>query len=281
MIDPVSDIVVTTAASIFLERVSDRTYNWILKKYDGHPKRAIETALRRADRFYEQFAICIEELKNIDGIEEKKEKALADPSYTSIVQEAALGATLTDSTEAQKILAHLVTDRLTAEPDSLRTLSAHMACSAIPHLSPLHLRFLGLMAVIYVLDTPAHLVATREDTGHASYDATIKKGLEWLSEELTPLLPIGDMTVYDYAHLASVSCIAYGHAHRDLLDVMIWKFSTKGGSRRCIEQTEIGKILYQYWNQDMVSEASLTPAGALIGTYAHDAVTSDRRKWAL
>jgi hypothetical protein len=255
--------------------------SWIIDQYKGHPEDAITAAQNNAVNFFGQVNICLEGQQQIQGAEDKTKLALADPDYTSLFQEAVLGAALTNSEQKHKILARLVTDRLIAEPDTLRTLAAHMACSAVPQLSPPHLRFLGLMAVIYVMDTPAHLKATEEVKGFDSYDTRIKKGLEWLSEELAPLLPIGDMAEYDYAHLAAVSCIAYGQANHDLLNVMIWSFSTKGGSRSIIEQTDIGKTLLQYWDQDMVCNAFLTPAGALIGAYAHDALTSDRHKWAL
>lgn len=265
-------------ASGFMSPAIKHGLSWIIDRYKGHPEDAITAAQRNAVNFFGQVNICLEGQQQIQCVEDKTKQALADPDYTSLFQEAVLGAALTNSEQKHKILARLVTDRLIAEPDTLRTLAAHMACSAVPQLSPQHLRFLGLMAVVYVMDTPVHLKATEEET---DYNSRIKKGLVWLSEELAPLLPLGDMAEYDYAHLAAVSCIAYGKANHDLLDVVIWKFSTKGGSRSIIEETDIGKTLLQYWDQDMICNAFLTPAGALIGAYAHDTLTSDRQKWAL
>lgn len=291
MVDPVSDIVVNAAASIFLERLSDRTYNWILKKYEGHPKKSIENAIRRADRFYEQFAICIEELKNIDGIEEIKEKALAEPGYTSVVQEAALGATLTDSTEAHKILAHLVTDRLTAEPDSLQNLAAHMACNAVPQLSNMHLKFLGLLYIIRRYRAPPYIM-------ELPYDERIDIGTKWFLNEIAPFIPIEEITDFDLAHLMAVSCITYvpqmiHSGYGGSSEPGYWTLPIVVRNKLCslkeiyrlpkpvkepqIEQDPIGKDLLKFWGGSNMRKASLTPAGSLIGLYVLDAISQEHR----
>lgn len=271
----------------FVSRTIGSGIHWLSDRYRGHPKEAIEAAQRNAVNFYGQVNICLDGLQRIECIKEKTERALADPDYTSLFQEAVLGAARTDSEQKHKILAYLVTDRLTSESDSLRTLAAHMACNAVPQLSAAHLRFLGFMAVIYALDTPAFITTASSEPfaenfeKGGEYPLRFRSGLKWISEELTPLLPIGDMTEYDYAHLAAVSCIAYGRVNKDLLDVLCWKFNVKGGVRAWMEKAEIGKILYQYWDQDMVSHASLTPAGALIGMHVRDILIQKRSNLAI
>lgn len=271
----------------FVSRTIGHGIAWLSDHYRGHPREAIEAAQRNAVNFYGQVNICIDGLQHIEGIEEKTKEALADPDYTSLFQEAVLGSSRVDSEQKHKILARLVTDRLVAEPDSLRTLALHMACNAVPQLSAIHLQFLGFLAVIYVMETPEYVMAISREADKASkeadkfelYKLTYQKGIKWLSEELSPLCPIGEMTDYDYAHLAAVSCITYGPGTHDLDEVIRRKFSLRGMVRSWLHESEIGELLIQYWDQDGISAASLTPAGALIGMYVKDAIPNDLLKW--
>jgi hypothetical protein len=173
----------------FVSRTIGYGVRWLSDQYRGHPREAIETAQSNAVNFYGQVNICLDGLQQIEDFEEKKEQELADPDYTSLFQEAVLGAARTNSVQKHKILARLVTERLAAEPDSLRTLASHMACDAVPQLSPKHLRFLGFMAILWTMDTPDYVKAVSGETGVDSDQKTFEKGLSWLSDELSPLLP--------------------------------------------------------------------------------------------
>jgi hypothetical protein len=243
----------------FLPTVVGCAKKWISAKFHGHPQKAIDAALSNFNDFSGQVNICLGGMQQIEGFEKKKEQTLADPDYTSLFQEAVLGAARTNSVQTHKILARLVTERLAAEPNSLRTLASHMGCNAVPQLSPKHLRFLGFMAILWAMDTPDYVKALSGETGVDSDQKTFEKGLRWLSDELSPLLPIGEMTENDYSHLAAVSCIAYGHYITTLENLLNWKFSTKHVNQSWIEQDPNCKVLCNYW----ISEGSLTPAGTL------------------
>ena len=253
----------------FLPTVFKCAQNWISTKFHGHPQEAIDAAQCNFNNFSGQVNICLDGLQQIEGFKEKTEHALADPDYTTLLQEAALGAARTNSVQKHKLLARLVTDRLAAEPDSLRTLAAHMACNAVPQLSPTHLRFLAFMAVVYARVHPQDILG-------ASDEETIKNGLEWFLKELSPLMPIERMSSFDYTHVAAASCITYGH-NIDLLHVLEQRFRVKSMSRAWIN--DYGKELPQVWEEQNVGTAYLTPAGALIGMYVQDAILAEQFKW--
>jgi hypothetical protein len=223
-------------------------------------------------------------LQQIEGFEEKKDQALSDPDYTCLFQEAVLNAARTNSEEKHKLLARLVTDRLTAEPDSKQNFAAHMACNAVPHLSADHLRLLGVMYVIHCQPVPEHLKGL-------SKSAVDEAGLKWFLEEIDPLIPNGDITELDFAHLSTLSCIdfvppffASGHwggspppLEWNLLSIIHKKFGIRSGSNSSIEATQIptsktGKKLIRYWGETNLKKATLTSAGSLIGRYVRDSM---------
>ena len=253
----------------FLPTVFKCAQNWISIKFLDHPQEAIDAANRNFDDFRGQVNISLGGFQQIEGFEEKMEHAAADPDYTTLLQEAALGAARTNSVQKHKLLARLVTNRLAAEPDSLRTLAAHMACNAVPQLSPKHLRFLAFMTVVYAREHPQDILG-------ASDEETIKNGLEWLLKELSSLMPIERMSSFDYTHLSAASCITFGH-NIDLLDVLQQRFGVKQMSRAWIEH--YGKELSQVWVEHKVGTAYLTPAGALVGICVRDAIPAEQFKW--
>ncbi len=268
----------------FVSRTMKYGARWLSDRFSGHPREAIEAAQRNAVNFYGQVNICLDGLQHIEGFEEKKDQALSDPDYTSLFQEAVLGAARTNSEQKHRLLARLVTDRLTAEPDSLRNLAAHMACNAVPHLSSAHLRLLGVMYVIHGQPVPDHLKGL-------SKDAVDEAGLRWFLKEINPLIPIGNITELDFAHLATLSCIAFvpplfasGHwggspppLEWNLLSIIHKKFGIRSGSNSFIEATQIptnktGKELIRYWEETTLKKATLTSAGELIGLYVRDSI---------
>ena len=175
---------------------------WVRDRYKGHPKDAIKAAQINTVNFLGQVNVCLEGQQQIENIEDKKQQALSDPDYTSLFQEAVLGAARTNSEQKHKLLARLVTDRLTAEPDSLQALSVHMACNAVPQLSKMHLKLLGVLYIIRHQPAPSYIM-------DLPYDERIDVGNKWCLTEIAPFIPIGGLTDLDFAHLTAVSCITY------------------------------------------------------------------------
>jgi len=269
----------------FLPTVIGCAKKWISAKFHGHPQKAIDAALSNFNDFSGQINICFGGMQQIEGFEEKKEQALADPDYTSLFQEAVLGAARTSSEQTHNLLARLVTDRLTAEPDSLHTLAAHMACNAVPQLSPTHLRLLGAMYIIHFLPAPSSMKDLSADERQVACP-------RWFLDEMSKVIPIGTVTKLDFAHLVAVFCIAYippvpnlgemplgGPSYpREwrLSSIILDKFSSQGYMSSMtstqIEMGPIGSELKRCWEQSDMRKASLTSAGSLIGMYVRDTI---------
>jgi hypothetical protein len=268
----------------FVSRTTGYGARWLSDRYSGHPREAIETAQGNAVNFYGQVNICLDGLQQIKGFEDKKNQALTDPDYTTLFQEAVLGAARTNSEQKHRLLARLVTDRLTAEPDSLRNLAAHMACNAVPQLSNTHLKLLGALYVIHHHSPPSGML-------RLPYDERIDVGTRWFLTEIAPFIPIGEITDLDLAHLTAVSCITYvpqlihsgigGSSEPGCWNLAIvvrnklvpleelYRLSTPVMEPR-IEQDQNGIYLMNVWENSNMRKASLTPAGSLIGLYVRD-----------
>jgi len=273
-----------------VEPFVSHSIGWVSDRYKGHPKAAIINAQNNAINFLGQVNICLQGQQQIEGIESKTKDALSDPDYTILFQEAVLGAARTDSEQKHKILARLVTDRLSAEPDSLRNLAAHMACNAIPQLSNTHLKLLGLLYIIRNYPAPSYIMSL-------PYDNRIAIGTKWFLSEIASLIPSGEVTNFDFAQLAAVSCITYvPEVPLSLLSNIgeepdCWKLPCvvfdklityeeqvhHGRIRWILEigEDQIGESLLSIWTNSDMRKASLTPAGSLIGMHVVGAISHE------
>lgn len=276
----------------FSQDIYNSGRNWILARFIGHPKEAQESAQNNVNNFFGEVNIRVGALEKLnENIEDEEKRALSDPDYTYLLYEAVLGAARTNSEQKHKLLARLVTDRLAAEPDSLRTLAAHMACNAVPQLSNMHLKLLGVLYIIRHQPVPSYIM-------DLPYDERIDVGTKWCLTEIAPFIPIGEITDFDFAHLIAVSCITY-------VPQMIysrigctpepdyWKLPIVVRGKLCslkelyclpqpvkepsMEQDQIGKDLLSAWENSDMRKASLTPAGSLIGMYVRDTISLEHR----
>jgi hypothetical protein len=289
--DPLALNIVGGLASGCIESFVSLGIRWVSDRYKSHPKEAIKTAQNNAANFFGQVNIYLEGQQQIEGIEDKTKQALADPDYTDLLQEAVLGAARTNSEQKHELLARLVTDRLTAEPDSLRNLAAHMACNAVPQLSNMHLKLLGLLYIIRRHPAPPHIM-------RLPYDERIDIGTKWFLSEISPFIPIGGLTDFDFAHLMAVSCITYvpqliPSGYGGSSEPGYWKLPIVLRNKLCpveelyrlpipvkepqVEQDQIGKDLLSFWSSSNMRKASLTPAGSLIGLYVLDAISQEHK----
>lgn len=272
-----------------IEPLASYGIGWVSDRYKGHPKDAVRNAQNNAINFLGHVNICLHGQQQIGGIEDKTKEALSDPDYTTLFQEAVLGAARTNSEQKHKILARLVTDRLSAEPNSLHNLSAHMACNAIPQLSNMHLKLLGLLYIIHRSPAPSYIMSL-------PYDERIDIGTKWFLNEIAPLDPTGAVTDCDFAQLAAVSCITYlpqvtPSGYGGSSEPGVWKLPIVVRNKLCsleelyrlhkpvkepqIDQDQTGKDLLSLWRSSDMRKASITPAGSLIGMHVVDAVAHE------
>jgi hypothetical protein len=275
----------------FSQDIYNSGRNWILARFIGHPKEAQESAQHNVNNFFGEVNIRVGALEKLnENIEDEEKRALSDPDYTYLLYEAVLGAARTNSEQKHKLLARLVTDRLAAEPDSLRTLAAHMACNAVPQLSNMHLKLLGVLYIIRHQPAPSYIM-------DLPYDERIDVGTKWCLTEIAPFIPIGEITDLDFAHLTAVSCITYvpqsfpsliGGLGKEpdywkLLTLVYDKFISREDHLHQVRwipeigEDKIGKDLLSFWDNSDMRKASLTPAGSLIGMYVRDTTSREHR----
>jgi len=100
---------------------------------------------------------------------------------------------------------------------------------------------------------------------------------DWLVNTLSPLLPVGAMTRFDYAHLVAVSCVTYDYiGSRQLKNVLSPKGSeVTWDADSFLKETEVGQELSRNW-EDGMQHAVPTSAGTLLGIYVHDHLTGTK-----
>lgn len=262
-------------AGKLIEKSWDVGVKWLDAYFkDYHPK-AQESAQQNTLDFLSELASRVrgieETVKNIPDAKNRIEDALSDPDFSALLHEAMISSARTESTEKHKLLARVVSERLLAGQESLIALAGNLACDAIPHLSPKHLRCLGIMALVYFTRPDPFPLNIPPETFHDWWT-------KWLSDMLSPVMPIGTMTSIDYAHLVSVSCITYEYiGSRSLEEVLSSPVSLEGpefkwNADKFFTDTGIGKELSELWKGGM-EHAVPTSAGTLIGVYVHNLLT--------
>jgi len=207
--------------------------------------------------------------------EKKKiEIAFNDPSFSLLVMEALLGSAQTQSKEKHKVLARIVSERLRCEPDSLLALASNLACKAVISLTSKQLKVLGLVELIHSI-RPISFPEISSPEREQWY-------MNWLREELSLFLPLGDITLLDLLHLESLSCLSITLEGYSLEFILCPEVKDKSSRpykefsdvfKGFINEDPLGKELKQLWDNQLLNRARLTSCGKLIGIYVHDELT--------
>ena len=268
------------AAGKLIEKAWSSGQRWLGTYFRDHQPKAQEAAEKNALDFLSELANRVhaieETVKNIPNRKKQIEDALADPDFSVLLKDAMIASGRTASSEKHKLLARVVSERLLAGEESLVALAGNLACDAIPHLSPKHLRCLGVMPVVYGIRPVTFPPNIPPGTFHDWWTT-------WLSNSLSPLMPLGNMTHIDYAHLLSVSCITCEFlSSRDLKQILSPPntLEFKWDADKFLTDTPIGKKLSELWKAGM-EQAVPTSAGRLIGIYVSDLLTGTKTqiKW--
>jgi len=274
--DPLTISIIAGAAGgvagKLIEKSWDSGQRWLDTYFRDHQPKAQESAQQNALDFLSELANRVrgieESVKNIPDAKKQIEDALSDPDFSALLHDAMISSARTESTEKHKLLARVVSERLIAGQESLIALAGNLACDAIPHLSPKHLQCLGIMTLVY-FTRPANFPPNIPPETLNDF------WTDWLSNRLSPLMPIGTMTAIDYAHLVAVSCITYDYVgSRDLKKILstLESGELKWDVDKFFTDTHIGKELLKLWETGM-GHAIPTSAGNLIGTYVNDLLT--------
>lgn len=262
------------AAGKIVERVWDSGENWLRHYFKGHHQSAQDKAKLNSLEFLNFLAYRVQALEEQSHENENfKNKVLTtmdNPQFSNLLQKALLASAKTDNEVKHKILARVVSERLSYDSEELVSLTSELACDAIQYLTPVQLKFLGLSTFILGVKP----IMTR----NLSKIELSTKYLHWVDHILSFYSPIDPLQVMDFLHMESVSCLRY--------DIFITKELKKVLSSRApflneddilyddfIKNSNYGKELKKIWEQGM-KNVTLSTSGLLIGTYVHNEVTN-------
>jgi hypothetical protein len=204
MSDPTSTIIIAetaaAAAGKFVEKAWDSAEKWLATRYKDHYPRAVEKAKDNSRDFVNKLAVKVARLEEQEQVNRTIiDRALEDPSFGVILQKALIGSSHTGSQEKHELLAELVTMKLDAPQESLRSVVAPLACEAVTHLTPNQLNIIGIQTILTLI-TPSF----NESRVQTEADF-LKRCDDWLVENLAPFADVQIRRI-DLMHLESLSC---------------------------------------------------------------------------
>jgi hypothetical protein len=272
--EPLSIVVISAAvggvAGKFVDRAWDLGEKWLSSYLKDHDPKAREEAKHNTLDFLNQLAERVKILEQ-KGKQYNKfiEDSLNHPDFSILLQKAIISSAQTDDKQKHELLARLVSDRLTKEPESLSALCSKPACDAVSALNVGQLKILGLLTEL-VFQRPFH------------YNRELLK--EWsntgLPERLTQNLHVYrglTLTYRDFLHLESLSCIRWNpdisddYMHRPApsdIGGLAFIFDYKEFSN-----AEVSKAIVKLWETEF-GWATPTTVGQLIGRYVSDMLTN-------
>lgn len=271
-IDPVTLALLSAVggatAKKFVDDAWDLGKGWLNDYFVKHQPEAKENALENALDFLVELGNRIQKLEekaeDSSIMNEQIKNSLSDPDFSVLLQNALISSARTSSKEKHNLMALVISDRLIAYPESVKMLSSDRVIDVIPHLSPKHLKLLGLMTAVQWHLLPLIHLKTIDKTFW----------IDHLVKSLSPLLPEEEVTEMDYMHLESVSCITKtsGRDINSLISppkelAIVWDAYRDG--RIFLKETDVGGKFLKIWVGGLET-SYLTSLGGLIGIYVQD-----------
>ncbi len=270
--EPLSIIVISAAvggiAGKFVEKAWQSGEKWISGYFKDHAPKAREEAEQNSLDFLNQLAERVKTLEQ-EGEQQRKviEDSLNHPDFSVLLQKAIISSAQTDDRRKHELLARLVSDRLTKEPESLFALSSKLACDAVSMLNVRQMKILGLLTnLFFVRPHPFPPLEIPKEIFNIWF-------VQWLEQRLNVY---EDLTLnnLDFLHLESLSCIRVSIGSRDLQKILSPpKESDLTFDYQEFSATELGKKIKELWASGL-KHALPTTIGQLIGTYVSDMLTS-------
>lgn len=248
-------------ATKFINEAWDLGKGWLDDYFLKHQPEAKEKAQENALDFLLDLGKRIQKLEedteNSEIIKEQIKNSLSDPDFSALLQNALIASARTSSQEKHILLANIVSDRLTADQESLKALVCSMAIEVIPHISSKHLKILGIMTVILW-----QIVPTNPETMDPN------SWRDYLVNQLSPLIPEEEIKSVDYLHLLSVSCISMSIGSKDINQFIspTDRVSGEWNSDIFLKETDVGKKINEIWSKEL-KHMNLTAVGGIIGVY--------------
>ncbi len=146
------------------------------------------------------------------------------------------------------------------------SLTSQAACEAISKLNTKHLKVLGILSTIFIVRPspfPSSVVVSHDEVMSLWWS-------QWLQENLKGYQDI-NLTMLDFLHLESLSCIKYESIVTRALESIL-SFPVDSGLRfhyKMFSETDVGKSITKLWESGL-NRAYPTTVGILIGIYVSD-----------
>lgn len=271
--DPMNlnEIIIAGAAGGAAKEIAQNAWQcgqkWIASYFRDHKPEAIAKANANAESCINLIAQKVNQLEEDAQLNRALfEKALNEPDFGVLLQKTLIGSAQTGDTDKQELLANLLTNRLTAETDSLYSVVSHLACEAVTHCTARHLRILGFASSIYLecdrLNMPF-------DTNQEFQDFC----KWWFEHRFTPYVGL-EARMIDLFHLEAVSCISTRLPANGILDPIVsrWKSGDFQLSVSELESFTVGPTIQTLWGRGHICGVKLTTVGQLIGTMVSDSI---------
>lgn len=253
-------------AGKFVEKAWDQGEKWLSNYFKDHAPKARDKARENSLDFLAELARRVQTLEKQRGTAAASvvEDSLNHPDFSVLLQKAMISSAQTDNKQKHELLARLVADRLTKEPDSLFSLSCKLACDALPMLNVRHMKILGLLTDL-IMVRPVPLVDPSQPKELASV-----RFQRWLTTRLTVYQDL-TFTNIDFLHLESLSCLKWDLiASRSLQETL--SFPKEAGitfDYKSFSDSAVGKKVETLWESGL-NHALPTTVGQLIGVYVTD-----------
>lgn len=269
--EPLSIVLISAAAGgvagKFVEKAWDSGQKWLFDRFKDHLPKAQEQAEQNSLDFLAELAQRVKTVEQQGGQYKKIiDDSLNHPDFSVLLQKAIISSAQTDDKQKHELLARLVSDRLTKEPESLFGLSSKLACDAVSMLNVRQMKILGLLTnLILVRPRPFPPQVPKE-----IFDTWFMK---WLEDRLHVYR---DFTFHymDLLHLESLSCVRVSIGSRDLQKILSPpKESGFTFDYKVFSGTLVGNKIEELWKSGL-NHAIPTTVGQVIGIYVSDMLTN-------
>lgn len=267
MTDPLSLVVLGAtagaAAGKFVEKAWDAGEKWLASYFSNHRDRAQDEARKNAANFVSELGRQIDDrTASAEVSAAQVEQAQDHPEFSATLKQAILSAAQTESEEKHRLLARLVTERLSTGADSTLAVASKMACDAIAFATTRQLHVLGLQTNILHIQPLDPLPAQ-------SYTM-------WLNARLLRFADLSASHI-DYIHLEAISCATFQpFMGRDLAQIL--RDKNRGDfDDSSFRASPRADQLFALWDNGLQS-LNLTSVGQLIGIFVADAVCGGRTR---
>jgi hypothetical protein len=245
---------------------------WITSYFEDHNPAAIAKAEENAAACVNLIAHKVQQLEEDTQLNRALfDRALVEPDFGILLQKALLGAAQTEDKTKREVLAEIVTNRLTAESESLYAVAAQTAAETVAKCTPVQLKILAFAANI------SKVRIYPKGQGFTTREAFVAFSMEQFEVRFAPLVDF-PVTRLDTHHLEALSClnaiwVDYGSRDREFL---YWRVED-GEYHEFLREDDMhnfpsGIAIHNKWRQLRINDYHLSTTGSLIGVLASDSI---------